>query len=221
MLLIRDDRTATLHDLSDGSVLATGKVPFGDYGTDNPVVAGGVLLLRHPGAVSTELSAYDPATLKQLWTVPVSGTFAVEPCGDVACLVSAQGMRALDPATGDQVWSRPGWSTIEEEGRVFVAYGGQGADNPIGVVDPDTGTIQVRLDGWRPVGGGGDDNRLLVTRTEDAGARTMVAVAQSGDTRPRVLAQLPAGTGDCQAAPARLVCRSTSGQLMIWAYEKG
>jgi hypothetical protein len=221
MLLIRDDRTATLHDLSDGSVLATGKVPFGDYGTDNPVVAGGEILLRHPGAVSTELSAYDPGTLRQLWTVPVSGTFAVESCGDIACLVSAQGMRGLDPATGDQVWSRPGWSTVEQEGRVFVAYGGQSADNPIGVIDPDTGTIQVRLDGWRPVGGSGDDDQLLVTRIEDAGARTMVAVAQSGDTRPRVLAQLPAGTGDCQAAPARLVCRSTSGQLMIWAYAKG
>jgi hypothetical protein len=222
MLLIRDDRTATLHDLSDGSVLATGQLPPADYGTDNPVVAGGEILLRHAGAVSAELSAYDPATLKQIWTIPVAGTFAAESCGDVACLIGAHGLIGIDPATGDQLWSRPGWSTIEQEGRVFVAYtgGGQGADNPIGVVDPDTGAIQVRLNGWRPVPGSGGDDALLVTRTGAAGARTMVAVARPGDMQPRVLAPLPAGTGDCQAAPGRLVCRSMYGQLVVWAYGK-
>jgi hypothetical protein len=192
MLLIRDDRSATLHDLSDGSALATGTLPLADYGTDNPLVAGGEILVRHPGAVSAELSAYDPATLKQIWTIPVGGTFAVE----------------------------PGWSTIEQEGRVFVAYGGQGADNTIGVVDPDTGAIQVRLNGWRPVEGSGGDNQLLVTRTDTAGARTMVAVARPGDMQPRLLAPLPSGTGDCQAAPGRLVCRSMYGQLGVWAYGK-
>jgi hypothetical protein len=220
MLLIRDDRTATLYDLSDGSVLAGGTLPAADYGSANPVVAGGEILVRHPGGASPELSAYDPGTLKQIWTIPVTDTFAVEACGDIACVIGTQGLRGIDPATGDQLWSRPGWSTVEQEGQVFVAYGGPGADNPLGVVDPDTGVIQVGLNGWRPVDGSGIDNELLVTRTEDAGARTMVAVARPGDTQPRVLAQLPAGTGDCEAAPARLVCRSMYGQLMVWAYEK-
>lgn len=221
MLLIRDDRTATLHDLSDGSVLATATLPIADVGSDNPVVAGGEILLRHPGETANELSAYDPTTLKQIWTVPVADTFAVEACGDVACLIGVHGMRGLDPATGDQLWWRAGWSTVEQEGRVFVAYGGEGTDSPLGVVDPDTGTIQVRLDGWRPVDGSGGDNELLVTRTEDAGTRTMVAVARPGDTQPQLLAQLPAGTGDCQAAPSRLVCRSMYGELVVWAYAKG
>jgi putative pyrroloquinoline-quinone binding quinoprotein len=221
MLLIRDDNTATLHDLSDGSVLATGRLPIAEYGTDNPVVAGGEILLRHPGASSVELSAYDPATLRQLWTMPVDGTFAVESCGDVACLVSSHGLTGIDPATGDHLWSRPGWTTIEREGRVFVAYGGPGSDSPIGVVDPESGAVQVRLNGWRPVEGSGGDDELLVTRIEAAGARTMVAVARSGDMQPRVLAQLPSGIGDCQAAPGRLVCRSMYGQLVVWAYGKG
>jgi putative pyrroloquinoline-quinone binding quinoprotein len=219
MLLIRDDRTATLHDLSDGSVLATAKLTLADYGTDNPVVAGGEILVRHAGTESVELSAYDPVTLKQVWTIPVAGTFAVESCGDVACLVSSHGLIGIDPATGGRLWSRPGWTTIEQEGRVFVAYGGQGTDNPIGVVDPQTGTVQVQLHGWRPVEGSGGDG-LLVTRTEAGGARTMVAVARPGDMQPQVLAPLPTGTGDCQAAPGRLVCRSMYGQLTIWAYGK-
>jgi hypothetical protein len=101
---------------------------------------------------------------------------------------------------------------------VFVAYGGSGAANPIGVVDPDTGTVQVQLNGWRPVSGSGGDNQLLVTRAGQAGARTMVAVARPGDMQPRVLAQLPTGTGDCQAASDRLVCRSMYGELVVWAY---
>jgi hypothetical protein len=51
------------------------------------------------------------------------------------------------------------------------------------------------------------------------GARTMVAVAEPGLAGPRPLADLPPGTGDCQAAPGRLVCRSsTSGELIVWAY---
>jgi hypothetical protein len=39
-------------------------------------------------------------------------------------------------------------------------------------------------------------------------------------TGPQPLADLPPGTGDCQAAPNRLVCRSTSGDLTVWAYRK-
>jgi hypothetical protein len=220
MLLIGDNGTATLHDLGDGTTLATGRLPLADYGTDNPVVAGGEVLLRHPGEGGAELSAYDSASLKQLWTIPIAGAFAAESCGDVVCLVSSHGLIGVDPATGDRLWSRPGWSDIEQEGQVFVAYGGQGTDNPIGVVDPRTGTIQVQLNGWRPVEGDSGTNGLLVTRTGPAGARTMVAVARSGDMQPRVLAPLPSGTGDCQAAPGRLVCRSMYGQLTVWAYGK-
>jgi hypothetical protein len=48
----------------------------------------------------------------------------------------------------------------------------------------------------------------------------MVAVAAPGAARPELLADLPAGTGDCQAAPDRLVCRESSGQLVVWAYRR-
>jgi len=48
----------------------------------------------------------------------------------------------------------------------------------------------------------------------------MVAVARPGDRQPRLLADLPAGTGDCQAVPGRLVCRSMYGELVVWAYRE-
>jgi hypothetical protein len=218
MLLLRDDHTATVHDLYDGQALVTAKLPAADYEPDNPAIAGGLILLRHPGMFSPEISAYDPATLKQIWTVPADGAVDIAACGDIACLSSDDGLRGLDPATGDVVWSRPGWRSVEQEGDVFVAYGGLEGDDPVGVVDPDRGSVEVRLDGWRPVSGSGADDQLLVTRADDSGARTMVAVARPGDGQPRLLAELPAGTGDCQAASDRLVCRSSYGELVVWAY---
>jgi hypothetical protein len=218
MLLLGDDRTATLYDLYDGQALADAKLPAADYEPENPVVAGGLILLRHSGAVTPELSAYDPATLKQVWTVPARGVLGVEACGDIACLTGDDGLRGLDPATGDVLWSRPDWKSIEQQGDVFVAYGGADGGDPVGVVDPEHGTVRVALDGWRPVTGSGGDGQLLVTRADDSGARTMVAVARPGDTQPRLLAELPTGTGDCQAATGRLVCRSMYGELVVWAY---
>ena len=94
-------------------------------------------------------------------------------------------------------WIRQGWRSIEQEGTASIAYGGPEQANPIGVVDPATGAVHVALDGWRPVGGTGEDE-VLVMRTSDNEARTMVAVARPGEPRPHLLAELPPGIGDCQ-----------------------
>jgi hypothetical protein len=104
---------------------------------------------------------------------------------------------------------------------MLLAYGTPaGVSEPVGIVDPATAEVLVHLEGWRMVGGDGGDH-LLVTREVEPGARTMVAVAAlNGATGPRPMAELPAGTGDCQAVPSRLVCRSTSGELQVWAYRK-
>jgi outer membrane protein assembly factor BamB len=220
MLLVHDDRTADLHDLHTGKVLVSAKLPAADYGPDDPVVAGGLLLLRHPGATGMELSAYDPLTLRQLWTEPADGAYGIQPCGRLVCLIAADALRAVDPATGDERWSRPRWQTIEQRGTMFVAYTSSDTSEPVGLIDPDTGRTLTDLSGWRMVGGEGAGDHLLVTRAVAAGARSMVAVARPGDPQPRPLAELPAGTGDCQAVPARLVCRSMYGELVVWAYRQ-
>src|SRR4051812_9872020 len=220
MLLVHDDRTADLHDLDTGRVLVSAKLPAADYGPDDPVVAGGLLMLRHPTAAGMEVSAYDPLTLRRLWTAPAEGVYGIQPCGHLACLTGADGLRAVDAATGDERWSRPRWQTIEQRGTMFVAYTSSDASEPVGLIDPDTGRTLTDLTGWRMVGGAGAADHLLVTRTVAAGPRTMVAVARPGDPHPLPLADLPAGTGDCQAVPARLVCRSMYGELVVWAYRR-
>ncbi|MFC7276134.1 PQQ-binding-like beta-propeller repeat protein [Paractinoplanes rhizophilus] len=221
MLLVHDDRTLAIHDLSTGKVLVSRKVPAAGYNPSNPVVAGGRILLRHPGIVGGEISAFDPVTLKQVWTEPAEDSYRIQPCGINACLSGSDGVRAIDPFTGDTLWRQPTWHSVTQYGQMFVAFGDPDETSPLGVIDPRTGALQVRLRGWRPVSGAGADGGLLLTRAADGGSRTMVAVARPGDTSPRVLDALPRGTGECQAAPTRLVCRTMYGELVVWAYREG
>ncbi|MET8149927.1 PQQ-binding-like beta-propeller repeat protein [Actinoplanes sp. NPDC049668] len=221
MLLVHDDRTAAVHDVGTGALLARAALPPADYGPDNPVMAGGSLLLRHPTTSGRMVSAFDPVTLAHRWTRPAGFAFGVTPCGDLACLTGPDGVRAIDPSTGAQRWFRSGWRSVDQRNGLIVAYGTPaGEGDPVGVIDPANGAVLADLHGWRPVPAPGGGDRLLVTRMVDAGARTMVAVVGPGDARPELLADLPAGTGDCQAAPARLACRSTSGDLIVWSYRQ-
>ena len=221
MLLVHDNRTFAVHDLDTGELLASVPVPAADYNPGNPAVAGGLIMLRHPGAQGPELSAYDPVTLKQQWTVPIEGAYEIKPCGLLACLTGSNEVRAIDPLTGDVRWTHRGWADIDAVGAMYVAYGSSEHTEPLGVVDPRTGRVQVDLTGWNPVPGTGSGDHLLLTRSVDAGARTMVAVAHPGDPQPRLLGALPVGTGDCQAVPSRMVCRSMYGELVVWAYREG
>jgi hypothetical protein len=188
LLLIRDDRTATMHDLATGAELAKAPMPPADYGPDNPAVSGGLILLRHPSGYGGQISAYDPVTLRERWSIPAGHAFEVTNCGQLACLVGPDGVRAIDPADGTPRWNRPGWRSVEERGDLVLAYGSPiGTAYPIGLVDPATSRILVDLTGWRPVPGTTGSGSLLLTRAADAGSRT-------------------------------LVCRTVAGELVVWAY---
>lgn len=219
MLLVHDDRTAVVHDLATGEKLASAELPAANYGPENPAVSGGLVLLRHLGRYGAVVSAYDPVTLQRLWQRSADKVYEVRDCGPVACLNSPEGIRGIDPATGQERWFQAGWRSVEQRGALTLAYGTvNGGADPAGIIDPATGRVLTDLHGWRVVGGNAGGH-LLVTRDVEAGARTMVAVAEPGLSSPRPLADLPPGTGDCQAAPGRLVCRSTSGELVVWAYQ--
>ena len=220
LMLVHDNRTMTVHDLSTGDQLAVADLPPANYGPENPVVSGGLVLLRHLGRYGVVITAYDPVSMQQVWERDAGRAYEMHDCGPVACLIAPDGIHAVDPATGVERWFQAGWRSVETRGSMTIAYGSvSGAPDPAGVIDPATGRVLVPLAGWRLVGGTSGDH-LLVTRDVEAGARTMVAVAEPGAPGPRPLADLPPGTGDCQSAPGRLVCRSTSGELVVWAYAR-
>jgi outer membrane protein assembly factor BamB len=225
MLLVHDDRKVTLHDLTTGTELASGTLPAADYKQENPTVVGGLLLLRYPDPAEREgrlLTAYDTTTLRPVWTraAPEASYGEIAACGEYACTSGYDGVRALDLADGSQRWYRPGWRDIRQQGQVLVAYGNNERETePVGIVDPRSGDLVTDLTGWEPVNGQIDDH-LLVTRPVENGTRTMVAVAYPGQAQPRLLDDLPVSAGDCRTAPGRLVCRSTAGDLTMWAYQQ-
>jgi PQQ-like domain len=220
MLLLHDNRTLAVHDLDTGKLLASAPLPAADYGPANPTVSGGLIVLRYPGQWGAQIAAYDPVTLRRRWVRPAGGAYEAQPCGPLTCLAGPYGVRAVDPLTGEQRWYRPGWQGVEQRGRLLLAYASpSGVSEPVGLIDARTGRVLVDLHGWRPLTGQAGDH-VLVTRVVDAGARTMVAVAAPGAAQPRPLADLPPGSGDCQTAPDRLICRSMSGELNVWAYRQ-
>jgi outer membrane protein assembly factor BamB len=220
MMLLHDNRTAAIHDLATGETLASADWQPANYGPENPTVSGGYILLRHLARWGPAVSAYDPVTLQLRWRVSAGRAYEARACGELACLVGPDGVRAIRPSDGQAQWNRPGWRSVEQRGDLLLAYGSPvGVAGPVGIVDPATGKVLVDLDGWRLVGGNGG-HHVLVTRDVEPGARTMVAVACTDSPGPRPLAELPPGSGDCQAVPNRLVCRSTSGELNVWAYRE-
>lgn len=222
MLLVHDNRTLTVHDMSTGRQLAGASIPPADYTPDNPTISGGLIVLQHDVPWGgQEISAYDPVTLKLVWERSANAADSVQACGPLTCTVGQYGVRGLDPETGRQQWYHPSWRGVEERGRLLLAYGsGAGFSDPVGLADPSTGRLLVDLQGWRALDGLAGGGRILVTRLIDAGARTIVAVADPGDAQPRPLADLPPGTGVCQAVPDRLICRSALGELNVWAYRQ-
>ena len=220
MMLLHDDRRAVLHDLTTGAELSSVSFPPANYGPENPTVSGGLLLLRHVGKGGSEVTAYDPITLRIVWNRQVGRAYEVSACGAVACLSGPDGVRGIDPATGTRLWYSPTWRAVEERNGMLVAYGSEaGVADPVGLIDARSGRVLTGLSGWRMVGGNGGDH-LLVTKEVDEGARTIVAIAGPRTRTPQPLADLPPGTGDCQSVPSRLVCRSTTGELLVWSYRK-
>ena len=216
MLLVHDNRTAALHDLATGALLASARAagrrlrPGQPGRLRRPACCCGTR--RRPAAM---VSAYDPVTLQQRWTRPAGYAFGVTACGRLTCLTGPDGVRAVDPADRRRalVPARLAQRRAARAAWCSPTAPRPGTNDPVGVVDPATGEVLVDLQGWR-LGPGDGGDQLLVTRVVDAGARTMVAVADPGDaTAPARWPSLPAGTGDCQSVPERLVCRSTSGEL--------
>jgi outer membrane protein assembly factor BamB len=220
MLLVHDNRTMALHDLATGRLLTTAPLPAADYGPGNPAVAGGRIVLQYATGGRFLVSAYDPVTLRPVWVQQAGYVAEADTCGVLICLAgSSSGIEAVDPATGGQRWYQPRWRSVEQRGSLLVAYGiPVGVSDLIGIVDPATGRVLVDLRGWRPLTGMAGPDQLLVSRTVEETGRILLAVVGPRDRQPRPLADLPAGTGDCQAAPGRLICRSTAGELTVWEY---
>jgi hypothetical protein len=119
LVVVHDNGAVYLHDLRTGAVLSGGRLPPADYAPDNPVVADGRLILRHPTGSSggSLVSGYDLADLTLRWTLPEQPAGGnLRGCGDLVCLENRRRILAIDPATGGQRWTgmpHQGWGRLD------------------------------------------------------------------------------------------------------------
>jgi hypothetical protein len=227
-LFVHGDGRVELRDLETGALLAANRLPPADYAPDNPTVIGDTLLLRHPIRDAPMVTAYGVGDLTARWSLPADATYDSEVCGGNACLVGRTGVRAVDLASGAELWSRSGWRGVEQRGGQLLAYGlGADGDAVVGIVDPRTGRVVVDLRRWQVMPTAVPGGEVMVIRPTlveqndpdllGPAVRTLVGASDVHAGRVRPLGLLPADTGECRAAPGRLVCRS-GDRLVIWSY---
>ncbi|MDR7273520.1 hypothetical protein [Catenuloplanes atrovinosus] len=217
-LLVHDDGATEVRDAGDASVRATGEFPAAAYAPDNPRLVGSTVVLRHPGDNTSRISGYDVRTLAHRWSRTVGGLQSVDECGELVCLGTTIGVRALDPRDGSSAWVSPSWRRALSWGDVTVAYGRPtGVDARLALVEPMTGGPLLDLSAWQQVTSVTDD--VVLAHPDAARGDTLVATVASDRRSVRVLGAIPAASGGCRAGGGVLACRQGGGILGVWALD--
>ncbi|MEN3310658.1 MAG: hypothetical protein V7603_6860 [Micromonosporaceae bacterium] len=238
-LLVTDaDGAADLLAEDTGAVLASGQLGslVGDVvltpgpagGTPAPSagrlpvqVLGGQFLVAHRRNAGTGwLTGFDMNTLARRWTITGDLLGESFPCGQLLCLGSAQGIRAVDGTTGAVRWSTDRWQYAGPlDGRRLLAYGAA----QTAVLDAYTGRLLWLVDPqWTQLvladAGPGDPARPALLRRPDARRPDRYWLA------PLAAAAHPVGyvTGvdwrSCAISGDLLACRTRAGRVAVWRY---
>ncbi|MFI5842337.1 hypothetical protein ACIA8K_21740 [Catenuloplanes sp. NPDC051500] len=217
-LLVRDDGTVEVREASGAGVLVAGEFPPAAYAPDNPLLVGGMIVLRHPGDNTSRISGYDLGTLERLWSRTVGGLQSVDECGGLICLGTTIGVRALRPGDGTNAWVSQSWRRALTWGDVTVAYGRPtGVDAQLALVEPMTGGSLLDLSEWQQVTSVTD--AVVLAHPDPARGDTLVATVASDRRSVRVLGAIPAASGGCRAGGGVLACRQGGGILGVWALD--
>jgi outer membrane protein assembly factor BamB len=181
-------------DLSDGLI----RVRYGDYSFAGHEVA------------------YAADSLARRWQRDVPEVLLDPPnCGGVLCAGPRAALDVIDPATGQAAWRAPADVDLDRQGGYLVEID-SGTGAPIRLVDPATGAVRLRLDGWRAEISGGADQPIVLRRAEPAG-RSAFGVVLADRDKLQLLGETDGPISDCTADRSHVVCRGGAG-LRIWAY---
>ncbi|MDR7325111.1 MULTISPECIES: PQQ-binding-like beta-propeller repeat protein [Catenuloplanes] len=217
-LLVHDDGTTQIRGASDAVPRAAGELPPAAYAPDNPRLVGDAIVLRHPGDNTSRISGYDRRTLARRWSRTVGGLQSVDQCGDLLCLGTTIGVRALDPSDGSNAWVSQSWRRTLSWGDMTIAYGRPtGVDAELALVEPMTGGSLLDLSAWQQVTSVTDD--VVLAHPDAARGVTLVATVASDQRSVRVLGAIPAASGGCRAGGGVLACRQGGGILGVWALD--
>ncbi len=206
--------------ITDGSVVATGRIPWTDRSQNDDyttlTVQGRRLYLDQTRQGDSTVTAYDTETLRLLWRVPQASPGGSYGCGPVVCLTDVDGITGHDRETGRVLWRLPGTSNIYPllDGRLVIDEEPGGRRSVIhGLTGRRLADLGAAMPVWDGVGRG---TPYLLAPTVQPPDRTSVS---SFD--PAGMAVLLRGTimpvieGGCQQEGSLLACQTPDNRLVV------
>jgi hypothetical protein len=227
---ITPDGMFTEYDLHTGAVRASGKVDVPRIPDGQPSPLDGypdqvslqvfedriVLRAQRFGEFGTpsEILVYDRMTLRPMPASSEGFGSAID-CGPVLCAIDGEQVSVLDKAEHVELWQPqlgeyPSWT-----GSYLMIWPRSGIHEST-VVDPRTGRVLQRLEGWTPVEERvrpADGKRFWMTRFTPP-RYTEVAVLE--DTGPRVIGSMPFEVTGCGLEGDLLACAIADGRVGVW-----
>ena len=191
--------------------------PFGPVVS---VVRGRVLVgIEQTGGA--ELTAYDPDSLRPLWTYRMTDNdYGVTACADALCLSDGSGLTVVDPGTGAVRWRTAEPAYTEPPG---LLAGGLLVE-PLGgaramLVEAGTGRPVLDLSGWRAVGAATGATLVFARWQRPPDGRVLFATVTGDPLAVRLIGSTRDVLQDaCRTDGPYLVCQTLDGGLRVWRY---
>lgn len=220
LVMVRASGRVEVRDTETGTVTAAANLPSATIIPDGGATvwtSNGLLLIGTAGG----LNGYGLDRLDLRWRNETLGSvngFVNPACGDVICLDSGAGMRAIDPATGQVRWSSEGqWSAHHRSGHYLLSGPVNGPDDsgPHMVIDVVTGQPRGTFGRWQP---GGPPRRggRLIGLSRQPGGDLWYALLDPGALSVRVLGVVSGTYGGCDIGSTAMVCRRFDGAASVW-----
>jgi hypothetical protein len=202
--------------------------PFVLLGLDNPpirpvlsAVAGRILIGTGRDGGGADLTVYDPATLRPLWTRRMSDSdYGANVCADALCLSDGSGLAVVDPGTGALRWQTAQRAYTEPPGLLA----GRLVVEPLGesravLVDVGTGRPVLDLSGWRAVAAAPGAAPIFARWQPNPDGRVWFATVSGSPLSVRLIGFAPDVLRDtCRTDGSYLVCQTLGQSLRVWRY---
>jgi outer membrane protein assembly factor BamB len=184
-------------------------------------VVGGRILVGTAREGGADLTVYDGASLRPLWTRRMSDIdYGATPCAGALCLSDEYGLTVVDPGTG-----RVRWQTTD---RAYAQPPGPLSDRllvePLGgaraaLVEAGTGRPVLDLSGWRAVTAGPGAVPVFARWRPNPDGRAWFATVDGDPLAVRLIGFAPDVLQDqCRTDGRYLVCLTLTRTLRVWRY---